>query len=199
MFELYAESPLALVEAPQGLSVSIREIAGRGMIDLRGLATDADFIAAAGEAFGISLPLVPRTSISWGDIKILWLSPDQWLILCPHAKVADLLATLDNALQGIHSLCVDVSDMRAVIRIEGEGAREVLMKGAAIDLLGPEYPQGTIRRARYAEIGALIHIVEDDIIDLYVFRSYAQYAWDHLLATAKEGAKIRVFGNQSAT
>ena len=156
MFELYAESPLALVEAPQGLSISIREIAGRGMIDLRGLATDADFIAAAGEALGISLPLVPRTSISWGDIKILWLSPDQWLILCPHAKVADLLATLDNALQGIHSLCVDVSDMRAVIRIEGEGAREVLMKGAAIDLLGPEYPQGTIRRARYAEFKGML-------------------------------------------
>ena len=197
MTELYSESPLAQIETPQGLAVTVREITSRGMIDLRG--NDPAFLAAVSETLGISLPQAPRSSISWGDLKILWLSTDQWLILCPHAKVAELLARLKAALAQIHSLAVDVSDMRAIIRIEGAGSREVLLKGASLDLLGPDYPQGAVRRLRFAEIGALMHIVEDNVIDLYVFRSYARYAWEFLLAAAREPAKIRLFGKQAAT
>ena len=198
MSELQFESPLAKAPAPQGLSVTIREIAGRGMIDLRGLATDANFLAAAKSALGADLPLDPRTSVSWGEIKVLWLSVDQWLILCPGAKTAEILGGLRKALAGIHSLAVDVSDMRAIIRVEGEGAREVLMKGCSLDLLNGEYTAGTVRRMRFAEIAALLHVIEDDAFDIYIFRSYAHYAWEFLLATAKEPAKVRLFGKQPA-
>ena len=68
----------------------------------------------------------------------------------------------------------------------------------SLDLLSGDYAPGTVRRMRYAEIAALIHVVEDDVFDLYVFRSYAHYAWDFLLATAREPAKIRLFGRQAA-
>ncbi len=93
--------------------IELREIADRGMIDLRGLASDRKFMAAAKQALGVELPKEPRTSVSWGEIKVLWLSIDQWLILAPRARAAELLAALDKALAGIHSLAVDVSDMRA--------------------------------------------------------------------------------------
>ena len=86
--------------------------------------------------------------------------------------------------------------MRAVIRLEGEGSREVLMKGTSLDLLSGDYPPGTCRRMRYAEIAALLHVVEDDVFDVYVFRSYAHYAWDFLRATARESAKVKLFGAQ---
>ncbi len=49
---------------------------------------------------------------------------------------------------------------------------------------------------RFAEIAALLHVVEDEVFDIYVFRSYADYAWEFLLATAREPAKIRLFGKQ---
>ena len=52
MSELSYQSPLAGVAEPQGLSISIREIAERGMIDLRGLTTDAGFMAAVKGALG---------------------------------------------------------------------------------------------------------------------------------------------------
>ncbi len=84
-----------------------------------------------------------------------------------------------------------------IIRLEGEGAREVLMKGCSLDLLSGEYGPGTVRRMHFAEIAALLHVVEDDVFDVYVFRSYADYAWDYLLATAREPAKIRLFGKQA--
>ena len=197
MSELVYESPLAGVAVPAGLAVSLREIPDRGMIDLRGLSSDARFMAAAKEILHVALPKQPRTSVSWGDIRVLWLSTDQWLILCPRTKTGALLTELRGALAGIHSLAVDVSDMRAVIRMEGEGSREILMKGTSLDLLSDDYPAGTARRMRFAEIAALLHVVEEDIFDIYVFRSYAHYAWEFLMATAREEAKIRLFGKQA--
>ena len=50
---------------------------------------------------------------------------------------------------------------------------------------------------RYAEIAALLHVVEDDVFDIYVFRSYADYAWDFISANAKQGSKIRIFAKST--
>ncbi len=196
MSELVYTSPLAGVAAPSGLTVSLREIPDRGMIDLRGLASDAAFMAAVRDVLGVALPTTPRTSVSWGDVKVLWLSVDQWLILSSRPRTHELLANLRAALQGVHSLAVDVSDMRAVIRMEGEGCREILMKGTSLDLLSGEYTPGTCRRMRFAEIAALLHVVEDGVFDVYVFRSYAHYAWEFLTTAGRQGAHIRLFGAQ---
>ena len=83
-----------------------------------------------------------------------------------------------------------------MLRLEGEGVREVLLKGSSLDLLNEDYAPGTVRRMRYAEIAALLHVVEDKVFEIYVFRSYADYAWEFLLATARAPAKITLFGAQ---
>jgi sarcosine oxidase, subunit gamma len=197
MSELYTESPLAHREAPLGLSIDLREIKDRGMIDVRGSTSDKKFMAAAKKILGVDLPKTPRTSTSWGDVKCLWLSIDQWLVLCAKSKVDELISALRAELVGVHSLVVDVSDMRAVMRLEGEGVREVLLKGSSLDLLSDDYKSGTVRRMRFAEIAALLHVVEDTVFDIYVFRSYADYAWEFLLATARESSRVKLFGNQS--
>jgi sarcosine oxidase, subunit gamma len=197
MSELYTESPLAHREAPLGLSIDLREIKDRGKIDVRGSTSDKKFMAAAKKILGVDLPKAPRTSTSWGDVKCLWLSIDQWLVLCAKSKVDEVIAGLRAELVGVHSLVVDVSDMRAVMRLEGEGVREVLLKGSSLDLLSDDYKSGTVRRMRFAEIAALLHVVEDTVFDIYVFRSYADYAWEFLLATARESSHVKLFGNQS--
>jgi sarcosine oxidase, subunit gamma len=198
MSELLTRTPLQHRPEPSGLAIGMREIKERGMIDLRGLASDPAFLGAAKRILETDLPLAPRTSASQGEITVLWLSIDQWLILCPRIRTADIVAKLRQALAGIHSLAVDVSDMRAVIRLEGEGVREVLLKGSSLDLLSDGYPPGTVRRLFFAEIAALIQVIEPDVIDLYVFRSYADYAWDFLLTAGRASAGIRLFGKQSA-
>lgn len=199
MSDVHFESALHSREAPKDLSVGIREITSRGMIDLRGFAGDRKFMAAAKEVLGLDLPTDPRSSAAWGEVQALWLSTDQWLVLCPRAKTPELLASLRQALEGIHSFAVDVSDMRTIIRLEGDNARTVLLKGSSLDLLSSDYEAGTVRRLRFAEIAALLHIVSEkpDVIDLYVFRSYANYAWDWLLANGRSVAAIRPFGRQA--
>jgi sarcosine oxidase, subunit gamma len=193
MLELHTTSALAHRKEPTNLSISMREIAGRGMIDLRGLATDKKFMKAAKDVLGLDLPKAPRTTNTWGDMKALWLSPDQWLILCPGDKTQKILGELNAALKSIHSLAVDVSDMRAIIRLEGEHARTTVMKGTSIDLTHGDYPPGTVRRMKFAEVGALLHIIEEDVIEIYVFRSYADYTWEFLLKAGRKGSEVRLF------
>ncbi len=168
------------------------------MIDLRGDAGNEAFRAGVKQATGVDLPLTPRTSAAWGEIKILWLSIDQWLIICPRGRLVELIDALETAVQGQHIAITDVSDMRAVIRLEGEGVREVLMKGCSLDLLGEGYEPGTVRRVRFAEIAALIQVIDAQTIELYVFRSYAFYAWDFLTVTARAAAQVKLFGEQNA-
>jgi sarcosine oxidase, subunit gamma len=191
MVEIFT-CPLAHRDTPTSTSVGIREISNRGMIDLRGAASDRRFTMAVKAALGVDLPKAPRTAVSWGDVKLLWLSVDQWLITCPRDKADALHAQLVKALEGIHSLVVDVSDMRAIIRLEGEGARETLMKGTSLDLI-EGYEPGTVRRMRFAEIAALLNVVEDNVIDVYVFRSYAEYTWEFLLKAARKGSEVRLY------
>lgn len=198
MSNLHFESALAHVDVPTGLCIDIREISDRGMIDLRGSTADKKFMTTVKAELGVDLPKTPRTSVSWGEIKVLWLSNDQWLVLCPRPKAITLQNALRKSLGAIHSLVVDVSDMRTIIRLEGEATRQVLMKGSSLDFLSDDYKPGTIRRLRFAEIGALVHVIEQDIFDIYVFRSYADYAWEFLLATAKQSSLVQLFGKQKA-
>jgi sarcosine oxidase, subunit gamma len=192
MPDLRSESPLANITA-QNTYISMREIGDRGMIDIRGLASDRKFMAAIKKVLEVELPKVPRTSTAWGEIRALWLSIDQWLVLCPRGKADALVAELQEALRGNHSLVVNVSDMRTVIRLEGEGCHEVVMKGTSTDLLDGTFTPGAVKRMRFAEIAALLHVVEDTVLDVYVFRSYAQYAWSFIEKAARKGSEVRIF------
>ena len=181
-----------------GLSISLAEVSDRGMIDLRGLPDDAKFMAAAKASLGVTLPTTPRTSVTKGDLTVLWLSVDQWLVTLPRSKCAKVLATLRKKTQGMFALACDMSDARTIIRLSGNGVREILMKGTSTDMLSPDMCAGTVRRMLFAEIAAACHLVsaEPDVVDLYVFRSYANYAWEWLLATAKEKAQVGLYGPQ---
>ncbi|MDE2385874.1 MAG: sarcosine oxidase subunit gamma [Alphaproteobacteria bacterium] len=193
MLEPQFEPALAGRAEPANTYITLREISTRGMIDLRGHTSDRKFMAAAKEVLGVDLPKAPRTSHGFGDVKVLWLSPDQWLVICARDKAPELAAALSKALAGIHSLAVDVSDMRAILRLEGEGAREVMMKSTSLDFSDEDFAPGYVRRVRFAEIAALFNIVEDNVIDVYVFRSYAHYAMDFLTKAARKGSEVGLF------
>ncbi len=191
------ETALARRAAPAGLGFAVREMTDRGMIDLRGLASDRKFMTAVKGVLGTDLPKAPRSAVAWGDIKVLWLSPDQWLVLCPRARAVALAAELTAALAGIHSQVTNVSDMRTVLRLEGANLRTTLAKGTSTDLHAAEVKPGFVKRLKFAEVGALINIVEDQIFELYVFRSQADYVWDFLIAIGGSAAELHLFGKQS--
>lgn len=182
------------------LAIDIEDITDRGMIDLRGDDADPAFMKAIAGALKIKLPSAPRSSVSGNGLTILWLSPDQWLICCARADVTALLEKLKKALSSQHAFAVDVSDARTILRISGQHAREVLMKGAPVDLTSSEYDSGMVRRIEFAHVAALVHFVSDspDTIDLFVFRSYAAHVFDWLIQTAGPSSIPGIFNAQQA-
>ncbi len=196
MSEALLITALSEHSAPGNLTLKMSEIVDRGMIDLRGLADDKKFLQAAKKVLGFDLPQAPRTSSSKDDIGCLWMSVDQWLITCSRKQAVELQSKLVDAMGELHSLVVNVSDARSIIRLEGETVRETLMKGSSIDFTQPEYAVGTVRRLSFGEIAAMVHIVSDnpDVFDLMVFRSYAHHAWDWICATAGSGSEVNFLG-----
>lgn len=200
MSETRFDSPLAGQVPPQNLSVSITEIFDRGMIDLRGDPKDSSFEAAVASILAVSLPHLPRSSVASGELSVLWLSLDQWLVQCPRPEVSNLARRLQEALAGMPSLVVDMSDARTIIRLQGDGVRELVMKGSPVDLTATYFRQGSVRRLRFGELAALVQMVgeDPDVLDLYVFRSYAVFAWEWLIATSGNAAQVRLFQPQAA-
>ncbi len=198
MSEPQFRSALAGVAPKDGLAIGASEVNDLGMIDVRGDAKDRAFAAAFKKVIGCDVPAKPRTSVAAKDNEVLWLSVDQWLVLVPRKRVKETVSALRSAMRDIHSLAIDLSDARTIIRLEGEGVREILMKGAPVDLTRPEFAVGCVRRLRLGDVAALVHIraLNPDVIDLYVFRSYARFAWDWIEATAGESARVGLFAAQ---
>ncbi len=184
----------------QTLAIEMSERSDVGMIDLRGKADDKAFMKNAAAVLGVELPTDPRSSVKKGGIDILWLSIDQWLITTPLKSHDKTLSALTKKLAKNHALVCDMSDARSIIRLSGDRVREVLIKGCSFDATQPEFKPGSVRRLLFAEVAALAHFVDSnpDVIDLYVFRSYANYVWEWLLQTAHEDAGVGLFQVQDA-
>lgn len=163
----------------------IREIGPLGMISLRcDLADKA--LAAALKKLGLTVP-APRRIVQAGERLVGWMSPDELLLILPYSEAGAALETLRSALAKIYFLAVDVSDARAVFRIEGDKADQVLAKLCPADLVRME--PGELRRTRAAQV-AVAFWAETGGYTLVSFRSVAGYVMGLLSHSAMQGAEI---------
>ena len=103
----------------------VQEAGLRGMITIRGDLSSAKMKKAAKDALGAALPGQREVTFA-GGAALAWMSPDELLAVVSYEDVGKTLAALDKALKGEHYLAVNVSDARAVFRVSGTGAREVI-------------------------------------------------------------------------
>ena len=165
---------------------SVREIGPVGMITLRAKPEAAGLAKAVKAAVGTGLPGV-RQIVTEGDRACGWMSPDEYLLVLPYAAVAGALEAIGKAMAGAHHLAVDVSDARAVFRVEGAKADQVLAKLSPVDFatLAP----GELRRTRAAQVAAALWR-EGDGFTVVCFRSVARYVFDLLATGAKPGSEL---------
>ena len=122
-----------------------------------------------------------------GRNAILWLGPDEWLIVTPVGEQGAMETALGAALAGQHVSVVDTTDARTMIRIHGAHARDVLMKGCPLDLHPRAFGPGQCAQTIIAKADVLIHQRDDaPTYDIYVLCSFARYLWDWLVDAAKE-------------
>ena len=77
---LIRENVLKNISIKDFNSFDLKELSNIPKINLRGNITDKDFITNVGKILDTILPTEPNTSISNNKLKIIWLSPNEWLI-----------------------------------------------------------------------------------------------------------------------
>ncbi len=164
----------------------------RGMITLRGDLATKPVAAAVKAATGQKVPGERAVALS-AEKGVAWMSLDELLVMVPYSETAATVAAMTKALGAAHSLVVDVSDARAVFRVKGAGAREVLAKLAPVDLAQAAFQPGMIRRTRLAQVPAAFWMVDADTFELVCFRSVAQYLFDALKMSAAHGGAVDVY------
>ncbi len=173
--------------------VTIMDAGLAGMVLLRADLGDSDVVLALkGAGFD-----VPGAGELVGDLGngALWMSPDELMILCAHDEAEATVATLTEALGGMHVLVANVSDARAVFRLTGDGSavREVLAKLSPADLRRDSLPPGGVRRTRLGQVPAAFWFASDDEAVLICFRSVAGYILDLLSKVATPGSEVGHF------
>jgi sarcosine oxidase, subunit gamma len=174
-------SPLAgQAPALAGLPISARELPFLTQLNLR---TDPDGPAAAsiGRALGGTLPVVPSTASRFGEVDVLWLGPDEWLLLAPSGQEEALAATVRRAIGEADGAVTDVSAQRTAVALTGPRVREVLARGCSIDLHPKAAPAGSCVQTLLAQTGVTILVRDETSSDflLLVRSSFAEYfaAW----------------------
>jgi sarcosine oxidase subunit gamma len=83
---------------------------------------------------GVELPTEPNTVVSSPAWSVLWLGPDEWLVLGPDGAAPDLVELLRGLLAGQRGSAVDLSANRTTISLTGPCARDLLEQGCPLDL-----------------------------------------------------------------
>lgn len=167
---------------------TIREIGPLGMISLRCDLADKALPAVIKSITGTKMPTARRIEVK-DDKAAGWMSPDELLLIIHYKDAAKAIETISKKLSSVHHLVVDVSDARAVFRIEGHKATDVLMKLSPVDIamLNP----GEIRRTRVAQVAAAFW-KDSDGYTLVSFRSVAGYVMGLLEHSAQSGAELQL-------
>lgn len=97
-----------------------------------------------------------RRIVFAGQIGVAWMSPDELMLFCSGQAAPAIAARLETALAKEHALVLDVSDAREIFRVDGPSAREVIAKGAPVDLAYEAFGVGDFRRTRIGQVAAAI-------------------------------------------
>jgi sarcosine oxidase subunit gamma len=146
------------------------DVALATVIVRRGRATEHS--ARVAEAFGLELPAAPLRR-ACGPIAFAWAGPGHWLAECEGEAGHRFEARLRSALGDLAAVS-DQSDGRAILRLSGTRARDVLANGLPIDTHPSVMQPGSVVLSAIGHIA--VHLWQLDDIPTYdcaVARSYA--------------------------
>lgn len=170
-------------------SVRWSRIRDRGMIAIRVDLSVGAACRAVAKGTGVPVPETRRLSAKNGR-ALAWMSPDELLLSLPREQVPATLEAVAAAMGARHHLAADLSDARAVFLLTGPGAREVLAKGAPVDLSRGAFGPGDFRRTRLGQVAAAFGQVSADpeSFELVCFRSVAAHVERWLDVSSRAGS-----------
>ena len=169
---------------------NFQELSNIPKINLRGNITDKDFITNIEKILNTLLPTEPNTSNSNNKLKIIWLSPNEWLIEIYAIKDFNKIFTdLQYSLNVHNTAITDVTENRTILNLNGSHLYKLLSKFMVIDLDKVLNKESSVAQTIFIKIPVLIvrnhQKNEKQNINLHTNRSHAQYIIDLLLDGSK--------------
>jgi len=134
---------------------------------------------------GVPLPLTPNRVAATGPLRVLWLGPDEWLVVAD-GEAPDLLPRLQRAVVGRRAAVTDLSSSRTILELSGAGARGLLAAGCGLDLHPRVFGAGQCAQTLLARVPVIL-----DQLDaaphyrVLVRRSYAVWLVDWMIDAAE--------------
>ncbi|MGY8667857.1 sarcosine oxidase subunit gamma family protein [Bradyrhizobium sp. UFLA05-109] len=182
------------IGATEKPGVTALALANMGFATLIAVPGPADLARATKGLIGLALPRTP--SAVWSSTHgLIWAGPGQWLLVARHRQgFPDLLASLS-----VDAVVMDQSHARAVLRVSGGRAREVLAKGSMVDLHPSVFPVGATALTSVAHVGVQLWRGDDGpegaVFEILVARSMAGSFWSWFTASAAEfGCQVVIGG-----
>jgi sarcosine oxidase subunit gamma len=172
------ERALTVDVARSALAGRDHDLAGVGARDVGFLAQVDVRVDAA--ATRLALPGTPNTWLAEGDREVLWLGPDEWLVVGRHGTEREIADQIDRALAGTHHSVVDVSAARAVIDLDAPDRLEVLSNGCGLDLHPRSWRDGKCAQTLLARIPVILQ-ERTTSTRLFVRASFSNHLVDWLV------------------
>lgn len=172
---------------PGKAGVQVAERAFLGHINLRGNSGDQSFVNAVEGALGFGLPVEPNTVAEGNGLVAYWLCPDEWLVVTPGDREAEVVKALRSALSDVFAAVTETSSGQTVIILSGPHARDLLAKGCTLDLHPRVFGTGRCAQSLLSKAGILIRqLDESPSYEIIVRRSFADYLMQWMELEAKE-------------
>jgi sarcosine oxidase, subunit gamma len=170
---------------PDGGAVGLvfGEMAHLGKLNLRG---QNDLAKAVKVITGCTFPPKANRFQSAGDRHVVWLGPDEYLLLCEAGKEQELQDSLNNSISSPHFAITDVSDSLCAVSLRGPAVRAVLAKGCGLDLHPKKFAAGQSAQSLLALSAMTLMAVADDAFILICRTSFAPYVQSWLADAALE-------------
>lgn len=137
-------------------------------------------VRAAADLLPFAAPVENAVS-AWSDRDVLWLGPDEWLVVGEPEAAPTIVAELEDALSGHHRSILDVSANRIVFElIDG---LEVLSTGCGVDLHPLRWRPGMCAQTLFGHAQVILHQRDERTTRVFVRPSFERYVIDRLSAT----------------
>jgi sarcosine oxidase, subunit gamma len=174
--------------------VELSEVAFLTMVGLR-VNRDSD----AGQriaAVTAGLPAGCGSVAGAGETSVLWLGPEEFLVVAPreaHESLGgDLLRALREALGGGAGQVVDLSANRTTFELTGPRSRAVLEKGCSLDLHPRVLKAGTALSTEIGNIPVVLWKTGEESFRVFPRASFADFLGRWLLDAMREYASPEV-------
>ena len=132
---------------------------------------------------GLELSLQNSKVTSNQDTRILWSAPKTWLVL---SKKEDIVKNIKEECSNANFATTDISHSRAIIKILGHQANEVLKKGCPINV--NEFKKNNCAGSVFNGINIVIDCIDDKPknFNLITLRSFGESLYHHITDASLE-------------